>query len=94
MYRPPQPAAGPVTVLRTPGHTGGSVMFRFHGGTDPRPATGDTLLAGGKGRVDAPGAGPASLDASLRLVATTCPDGTRLRTGHGPTATLSETGIR
>ncbi|MEW2510298.1 MBL fold metallo-hydrolase [Streptomyces sp. NPDC046870] len=89
-------AAMPVTVLHTPGHTGGSVMFRFGDADADAPvlATGDTLLAGGRGRADAPGASPASLDASLRTVAATCPGGTRLLTGHGPAATLSQTGIR
>ncbi|BBC32789.1 hypothetical protein SGFS_040830 [Streptomyces graminofaciens] len=87
-------AAGRVTVLHTPGHTGGSVMFRFDGDEAPLLATGDTLLATGGGRADAPGASPASLDASLRTIATACPGGTRLLTGHGPTSTLSETGIR
>ena len=87
-------AAGRVTVLHTPGHTGGSVMFRFGTGDVPLLATGDALLADGPGRADAPGASPAALQTSLRLVATTCPDDTRLLTGHGPTTTLSETGIR
>lgn len=86
-------ATGPVTVLHTPGHTGGSVMFRFDADT-PLLATGDTLLADGPGRADAPGASPAALDASLRTVAATCPGDLRLLTGHGPSTTLSETGIR
>ncbi|MBR8642642.1 MBL fold metallo-hydrolase [Streptomyces tuirus] len=87
-------AAAPVTVLHTPGHTGGSVMFRFGGDDAALLATGDALLAGGPGRADAPGASPAALEASLRRVAATSPDDTRLLTGHGPTTTLSETGIR
>lgn len=87
-------AAAEVTVLHTPGHTGGSVMFRFGGDDVPVLATGDTLLAAGPGRADAPGASPAGLRASLGMIAATCPDDTRLLTGHGPTTTLSETGIR
>ncbi|MFD0147286.1 MULTISPECIES: MBL fold metallo-hydrolase [unclassified Streptomyces] len=87
-------ATGPVTVLHTPGHTGGSVMFRFDGGAEPLLATGDSLLATGPGRADAPGASPAGLESSLRMIAGLCPDETRLLTGHGPTTTFSETGIR
>lgn len=87
-------ATTPVTVLHTPGHTGGSVMFRFGGDHASLLATGDALLADGPGRADAPGASPAALEASLRMVAATCPDETHLLTGHGPTTTLGETGIR
>jgi glyoxylase-like metal-dependent hydrolase (beta-lactamase superfamily II) len=79
-----------VTVLHTPGHTGGSVMFRLDG-DHPLLATGDTLLATGPGRSDAPGGSPHSLAASIRDVRRTCPAETRLLTGHGPTTTLRET---
>ncbi|MBU6529818.1 MBL fold metallo-hydrolase [Streptomyces sp. NPDC057245] len=86
-------ASGTVTVLHTPGHTGGSSMFRFD---DDRPllATGDTLLATGRGRADAPGASPSSLDASVRDVVRRCPGETVLLTGHGPATTLGEIDIR
>ncbi|NJP51196.1 MBL fold metallo-hydrolase [Streptomyces sp. SBST2-5] len=86
-------AAMPVTVLHTPGHTGGSVMFRFGDDDAPLLATGDTLLASGRGRADAPGASPSGLDSSLRRIATAFPDTTRLLTGHGPGSTLGRTGI-
>ncbi|MFE6068190.1 MBL fold metallo-hydrolase [Streptomyces sp. NPDC056525] len=87
-------AAGPVTVLHTPGHTSGSVMFRFDGGDEPLLATGDTLLASGGGRADAPTASPTSMEDSLRLVTGLCPEDTRLLTGHGPTSLLGRAGIR
>ncbi|MFJ5968619.1 MBL fold metallo-hydrolase [Streptomyces sp. NPDC093060] len=86
-------AAGLVTVLHTPGHTGGSSMFHFDGDR-PLLATGDTLLATGRGRADAPGASPASLEVSVREVARLCPEETVLLTGHGPATTLGEITIR
>ncbi|MFC8506983.1 MBL fold metallo-hydrolase [Streptomyces sp. NPDC057411] len=87
-------STGTVTVLHTPGHTSGSVMFRFEGGDAPLLATGDTLLANGPGRADAPTASPASMADSLRKVSGLCPADTRLLTGHGPTTFLDQTGIR
>lgn len=87
-------ATGRITVLNTPGHTVGSVMFRFDGGDRPLLATGDTLLATGKGRADAPTASPASLDLSVREIQAGCPQETVLLTGHGPVTTLGETEIR
>ena len=50
------------TVLATPGHTPGSVVFRTSGAL----CTGDTLFAGSCGRVDFPGGDWGQMCASLR----------------------------
>jgi glyoxylase-like metal-dependent hydrolase (beta-lactamase superfamily II) len=72
-----------VAVLHTPGHTAGSVMFRIDADR-PLLATGDTLLAGGPGRSDAPTGDPEQLAESVRTARQQAPAGTRLLTGHGP----------
>ena len=53
------------TVLETPGHTPGSVVFQ----TDRALFTGDTLFAGSCGRVDFPGGDWGQMCASLRRLA-------------------------
>ncbi|MHA6761703.1 MBL fold metallo-hydrolase [Streptacidiphilus sp. PAMC 29251] len=79
-----------ITVLPTPGHTGGSVMFAVAGGPgdDPLLVTGDTLLALGPGRSDAPGGSAVQLDQSVAAVSSRFPRGTRLLAGHGPIGSL------
>lgn len=74
-----------VEALHTPGHTEGSTCFYL-------PATGtlfsgDVLFAGAVGRVDLPGADPASMEASLARVAGLPPD-TRVYPGHGSPTTI------
>jgi hydroxyacylglutathione hydrolase len=75
-------AAG-VTVLHTPGHTIGSVMFRIDADR-PLLATGDTLLATGPGRSDAPTGDAEQLARAVRTARAQAPKGTVLLTGHGP----------
>ena len=53
------------TVLETPGHTPGSVVFQ----TDRALFTGDTLFAGSCGRVDFPGGDWGQMCVSLRRLA-------------------------
>ena len=53
------------TVLETPGHTPGSVVFK----TSTALFTGDTLFAGSCGRVDFPGGSWGEMSASLRRLA-------------------------
>ncbi|MEY9877204.1 hydroxyacylglutathione hydrolase [Streptacidiphilus sp. MAP12-33] len=77
-----------LTVLPSPGHTGGSVMFLAEGDR-PVLLSGDTLLAGGPGRSDAPGGSSTALRRSLQQLAARVPAGTRLLPGHGPTAALA-----
>jgi len=74
-----------LTVLHTPGHTAGSVCLY-----DPDAGllfSGDTLFAGGWGRVDLPGGDPDEMVASLgRLSA--LPDQVRVYPGHGTETTV------
>ncbi len=74
-------------VLHTPGHTEGSVCLLA--ADDGRLFSGDTLFAGGWGRVDLPGGDPASMVESLGRLATL--DGpTRVLPGHGRATTIGQ----
>jgi glyoxylase-like metal-dependent hydrolase (beta-lactamase superfamily II) len=73
-------------VLHTPGHTEGSVCL-----VAPEAGvvlSGDTLFAGGWGRVDLPGGDPAAMVDSLRRLAT-LPDFLRVLPGHGRETTIA-----
>lgn len=77
-------AAGiPFTVLKTPGHTPGSVCLR----TGSLLFSGDTLFAGSCGRTDLPGGNPADMRASLKLLAA-IPENLTIYPGHGEATTL------
>ena len=72
-------------VLRTPGHTQGSVCFY-----DADSATlfsGDTLFCAGFGRVDLFGGSPREMRSSLRTLFA-LPENTRVLPGHGIETTL------
>ena len=72
-------------VLHTPGHTEGSVCLL--GADDGLLFSGDTLFAGGWGRVDLPGGDPdAMVDSLARLL--TLEDGVRVYPGHGEDTTI------
>jgi hydroxyacylglutathione hydrolase len=74
-----------LTVLHTPGHTEGSVCLLAP--DDGVLYSGDTLFAGGWGRVDLPGGDAAQMVESLaRLV--TLDDPIRVLPGHGPATTI------
>jgi glyoxylase-like metal-dependent hydrolase (beta-lactamase superfamily II) len=84
----------PIEVLHTPGHTGGSVVYRIPGsgaGEAARPElllTGDALLAGSLGRAAlAGGASPQILASSARKLLTR-PDDAVVLPGHGPGSTI------
>ena len=72
-------------VLHTPGHTEGSVCLLA---VDTGALfSGDTLFAGGWGRVDLPGGDPGAMVASLgRLL--TLEDHVAVLPGHGPGTTI------
>jgi glyoxylase-like metal-dependent hydrolase (beta-lactamase superfamily II) len=73
-------------VLHTPGHTEGSVCLLA--ADEGLLFSGDTLFAGGWGRVDLPGGDPAAMVASLvRLL--DLEDGVQVRPGHGPETTIA-----
>ena len=72
-------------VLHTPGHTEGSVCLFAE--DDGALFSGDTLFAGGWGRVDLPGGDPAAMVESL-IRLTTLDDPVRVLPGHGPSTTI------
>jgi hydroxyacylglutathione hydrolase len=72
-------------VMHTPGHTDGSVcLFDEDQGV---LYSGDTLFAGGWGRVDLPGGDPEAMVASLARL-TELEDRTGVFPGHGATTTI------
>lgn len=73
-------------VLHTPGHTEGSVCLVAH--EAGVVFSGDTLFAGGWGRVDLPGGDPAAMVDSLRRLAM-LPDTLRVLPGHGAATTIA-----
>lgn len=79
-----------LAVDHAPGHTGGSVVYRF-AATDDRPEvmlTGDTLFAGSVGRTDLPGGSTAQLMMSIADKLLSRPDEAVILPGHGPTSTI------
>ncbi|MBA3877602.1 MAG: MBL fold hydrolase [Anaerolinea sp.] len=74
-----------LTVLHTPGHTEGSVCL--WSADDGLLFSGDTLFAGGWGRVDLPGASPEQMVESLGRLAT-FDDPLAVLPGHGPETTI------
>ncbi len=72
-------------VLHTPGHTEGSVCLLA--ADDGILLSGDTLFAGGWGRVDLPGGSPEAMAASLARLAG-LDDRIRVLPGHGPATTV------
>lgn len=89
-----------LAVDHTPGHTPGSVVFRFQavgdgqragdsGGERPEVLlTGDTLFAGSVGRTDLPGGSWEVLVQSLRTKLLSRPDDAVILPGHGPGSTI------
>jgi glyoxylase-like metal-dependent hydrolase (beta-lactamase superfamily II) len=73
-------------VLHTPGHTEGSVCLLA--GEDRILFSGDTLFAGGWGRVDLPGANQEHMIESLSRLAALDP-GLTVLAGHGPQTTIA-----
>jgi hydroxyacylglutathione hydrolase len=73
-----------LSVLSVPGHSPGHVAFAADGVV----FSGDVLFAGSLGRTDFPGGDWPTLLESIRLLCATCPQGTVVCPGHGPTTTL------
>jgi hydroxyacylglutathione hydrolase len=79
-----------VQVDHTPGHTAGSVVYRF-AAADDRPEvllTGDTLFAGSVGRTDLPGGSTEQLMDSIVERLLTRGDDSVVLPGHGPASTI------
>jgi hydroxyacylglutathione hydrolase len=82
-----------VDVVHAPGHTEGSVMFRFPQAPDGVAVggtllAGDVLFAGSIGRTDLPGGDHAAMLRSLRDKVLTQPDDLLVLPGHGPATTI------
>jgi hydroxyacylglutathione hydrolase len=74
-----------LAVLHTPGHTEGSVCL--YAADDGLLMSGDTLFAGGWGRVDLPGGDPAQMAESLTRLSR-LEDPVRVLPGHGGATTI------
>jgi hydroxyacylglutathione hydrolase len=74
-----------LTILHTPGHTEGSVCLL--GRDEGLLFSGDTLFAGGWGRVDLPGGDPKAMVASLARL-TELEDAVQVFPGHGGATTI------
>jgi hydroxyacylglutathione hydrolase len=78
-----------LTVDHTPGHTRGSVTFRYGNEEGGRLLlAGDTLFAGSIGRTDLPGGDLRTMMHSLRTKLLTLADDTVVLPGHGPSTTI------
>lgn len=75
------------TVLHTPGHAPGHVMYHF--AEQEVLVGGDLIIGGSIGRTDLPDSNHADLEASIRRVMK-LPPATRLLPGHGQPSTLAE----
>ncbi|MEO3809146.1 MBL fold metallo-hydrolase [Sphaerisporangium sp. B11E5] len=73
-------------VDHAPGHTRGSVTFRFD--AEQVMFSGDLLFAGSIGRSDLPGGDYATIIRSLGRVCLSLPDTTTVLPGHGPQTTI------
>lgn len=76
-----------LTIIKTPGHSRGSVCLLFEEGGTKVMFTGDTLFAGSCGRTDLHGGNDAQMCASLKLLSEMDPD-IRVYPGHGPSSTI------
>ena len=76
-----------VTVIHTPGHAPGHVMFHFPG--EKMLIGGDLIIGGAVGRTDLPDSDTAALYNSIRRVMALPPE-THLLPGHGRPGTLGD----
>jgi len=72
-----------ISVIHTPGHTSGSVCYRFIGDGDDCLFTGDTVFAGSAGRTDFPTGNVSELMNSIGIIGK-LNESVRLYPGHGP----------
>lgn len=73
-----------IEVLHTPGHSPGSVSFRWGN----HVWDGDVLFAGSVGRTDLPGGSWEDLERSIRGRLFPLGDGVEVHPGHGPATTI------
>ncbi len=74
-------------VLHTPGHTPGSISL--YSEVEKVLFSGDTLFAGGIGRIDLPYSSPKDMAPSLKKLLSLPPE-TKVYPGHGGTTTIGE----
>jgi hydroxyacylglutathione hydrolase len=77
-----------LTVDHAPGHTRGSVLFRFSTPDEEACLSGDVLFAGSIGRTDLPGGSMDEMMVSLRDKILTLDDDIVVLPGHGPATTI------
>ncbi|HYC78192.1 MAG TPA: MBL fold metallo-hydrolase [Planctomycetota bacterium] len=77
-----------VEVLHTPGHTPGSVCFRWRAGTREVVFTGDTLFKGSVGRTDLWGGDFEQLRTSIATRLYALSEDATVIPGHGPATTI------
>ena len=75
-----------ITVLHTPGHSPGSVVYVTASGA----FVGDLIFQGSVGRVDLRGGDEVTLLRSIRRVLDVVPRDLPLYPGHGPDTTLAD----
>jgi glyoxylase-like metal-dependent hydrolase (beta-lactamase superfamily II) len=75
-----------MTILHTPGHAPGHVVFYFE--KDNFVVNGDVLFRGSFGRVDLPGGNLETLKASIFNIMFKLPEETIVYCGHGPKTTI------
>ena len=78
-----------ITVIKTPGHSMGSVCYLFEEGEDKVLFSGDTVFEGSVGRTDLYGGSSRALMNSLKLLKD-IPASTDIYPGHGPATTMKE----
>jgi glyoxylase-like metal-dependent hydrolase (beta-lactamase superfamily II) len=78
------------TVLETPGHSSGHVVFVAKQTTPVLIVGGDVLFAGSIGRSDFPDSDPGALEASIKNKLFKFPDDAVVLPGHGPATTIGE----
>jgi len=73
-----------ITLLHTPGHTRGSVCFRYKKAL----FSGDTLFKGTIGRTDLPSSKRSDIERSLKKIVKVCKDNINVYPGHGSATTI------
>jgi len=81
----------PLTTAHAPGHTPGSIVFKYAGAHDTPPLlfSGDLLFQGSIGRTDLPGGDHTAMLQSLQRVLTPLPDDMVVLPGHGGQTTMA-----
>jgi glyoxylase-like metal-dependent hydrolase (beta-lactamase superfamily II) len=79
-----------LTVLETPGHSVGHVIYLWKEHTPPVAFVGDVIFAGSIGRTDFPDGNFEALISAIRTKLFTLPEDTVLLSGHGPATSVGQ----